>query len=720
MPRRQYGFADFTLDLEDGFLRRGVEEVKLRPKAFELLAYLVEHHGRVVTKTAMIEAVWPDVAITDNSLVQCLLEIRRALADDSHRLIRTVARRGYVFAGPVTTPAVKFPLQPAGTPSERGPLPPPSRRPRKPQNRKIITGAFVLLAIAAGGLLLVRLTRRVNHELNYTQITNFTDSAVVPALSPDGRMVAFYRSDEWFGTTDQIYVKLLPNGEEVQLTHDPRYKYGVAFSPDGSRIAYTAVIESGPWKWKTFTVSPLGGEPSLLLSNAAGLTWLDERQLLFSEVKTGDHMGIVTATENRSEYRQVYFPQHQRGMAHFSYASPDRKWTLVVEMDPVWQPCRVLPLDGSSAGRQVGPQGKCTSAAWSPDGKWMYFGAEVEGYHHLWRQRFPAGQPEQITFGPTEEDGVAVAPDGRSLITSIGMQESAVWIHDRRGERALTSEGHVTSRLGWWTSSLTFSSDGKSLFYLLRRESPEAASELSRTDLESEKSEAALRGVSMTEYDVSSDGKEVFFSTQPSGKASQLWLAPLDGRSPPKLIASAGETSPRFGPDGEVLFQFTDGEDNYLAHMKKDGSGRSKVASYPVSWVGRMSPDRRWIMVVAPILDGSQVASMAVPIGGSAPRRICVGVCPAAWAPNGKFLFVGVVSRSRTTPGKTLAIPVPPGEPLPKLPASGVSGPEDGGSLPGARLIDGWAIFPGPDPSVFAYTKTTAHRNLFRIPLRDQ
>ena len=130
-------------------------------------------------------------------------------------------------------------------------------------------------------------------------------------------------------------------------------------------------------------------------------------------------------------------------MVHLSYASPDRQWVLVLEMNPVWQPCRVVPLDGRSAGRQVGPQGKCTSAAWSPDGKWMYFGVEVDGHHHLWRQRFPDGQPEQITSGPTEEDGVAVAPDGRSLITSIGMRQSAVWIHDARGDRPLSSQGDV-------------------------------------------------------------------------------------------------------------------------------------------------------------------------------------------------------------------------------------------------------------------------------------
>jgi DNA-binding winged helix-turn-helix (wHTH) protein len=252
------------LDLDSGFLRRGGEEVTLPPKPFEVLAFLVDHHGRVVTKAALIEAVWPDTAITDNSLAQCLVEIRRALHDDSQQLIRTVARRGYVFTALVTTPVVEFPRQPADGSGEPVPLQAASPAARRPLNRsQIMAGTLVLLAVAAGGLLLVRLTRPAKQELTYTQITNFIDSAVTPALSPDGRMVAFYRSDSRFITPDQIYLKMLPNGEPVQLTHDSRKKYGVSFSPDGSRIAFT-VIEPGPWKWKTFTVSSLGGEPSLL------------------------------------------------------------------------------------------------------------------------------------------------------------------------------------------------------------------------------------------------------------------------------------------------------------------------------------------------------------------------------------------------------------------------------------------------------------------------
>jgi len=594
-----------------------------------------------------------------------------------------------------------------------------SRLGMTPARKMTAIAAVVLILSTAVALLLTRVRQfETPGQREYTQITNFADSVVAPTLSPDGRMVAFLRSDKWFLTTDQIYVKLLPNGEPIQITNDPRPKYGLTFSPDGSRIAYTAVEESG---WHTFAVSSLGGEPSLFLSNASGLTWLDEHQLLFSEFSRPPHLGIVTATENRSGYRKIYFPDDERMMAHFSYASPDRKWALVVEMNPTWQPCRLIPLDGSSAGQQVGPQGHCTSAAWSPDGKWMYVGSEIEGNHHLWRQRFPAGQPEQITFGPTEEDGIAVAPDSRSLITSIGLSQSVVWIHDHRGERPIFSEG--TTPAPSFAIIPKFSSDGKLLFYL-RRESPGAPIKLWRTDIESGKSDDLVPGFSIDEYDISKDGKEVVFVTQPSGKASQIWLAHLDRSSPPHLITSSGENSPHFGPDGEILFRLTEGGTHYLARMKRDGSDQSKIASYPIGNVICISPDRRWVAAMARSPDGKGGGALAVPVAGGAPRLICAPGCSVAWAPDGKFLYLTVESEGRMSSGKTLVIPVPPGQTLPSLPDSGVPWGTPAlfqNGLPdrASRLIDRPFIGPGPDPSVYAFVKTTTHRNLFRIPLQS-
>jgi DNA-binding winged helix-turn-helix (wHTH) protein/Tol biopolymer transport system component len=700
------------LDLDRATLCRENEELTLRPKSFEVLTYLAEHHGRLVTKGELVERLWPNTAVTDNSLAQCIVEIRRVLGDDTQQLIRTIARRGYLFTAPVNLTVLDLPRHSAETTTGLGPTP-VAPRPAgwRSMDRRLLVGVSALASLAAILPFVVRMPYAPRQERGYEQITNFTDSVVSPALSPDGRMLAFIRSEDWFGTPDQIYVKLLPEGEPVQITHDPRPKYGLAFSPDGSRIAYTV------FPWTAYTVSPLGGEPRKVLSNSAGLTWLDQRHILFSEVSSGQHMGVVTATENRSEYRKIYFPADERGMVHLSYASPDRKWALALEMNPVWHPCRVIPLAGGSVGHQVGPQGKCTSAAWSPDGKWMYFGVEVEGKHHLWRQRFPAGKPQQITTGPTEEDGIAVAVDGRSLITSVGMRQSAVWIHDARGDRPLSSEGYV---LHPETSSLsgslpTFSRDGRSLFYL-RSESPGAAIELWRTDLISEKSEPALRGVSIQEYDMSSDGKEVVFSTQPAGKPSQIWLAALDRSSPPQMISSSGEDSPHFGLGGQILYRLSDGKTHYLARMRRDGSGRSKVLPYAIGNIFFISPDRQWITAVTEPPGGGIGGTYAAPVAGGAPRRICSG-CPVMWAPDGKYLYLGVQRPSLTEPGKTRVVPLAPGEMLPGLPPLGMGGTDNPALFPGSHLIDRWAISPGPDPSVFAYVKTTMHRNLFRIPV---
>ena len=96
--QQSYSFDGFTLDLARGCLLGGdQQEIKLRPKSFMTLKYLVENNGRLVGKDELIEAVWPDTAVTDNSLVQCLKEVREALGDKAQQYIKTVPRRGYIF-----------------------------------------------------------------------------------------------------------------------------------------------------------------------------------------------------------------------------------------------------------------------------------------------------------------------------------------------------------------------------------------------------------------------------------------------------------------------------------------------------------------------------------------------------------------------------------------------------------------------------------------------
>jgi len=93
----KYRFGEFTVDAGRGALLKSGREVKLRPKVYDALLYLVENRGRLIGKEELNQALWPNSFVTDDSLVQCLVELRRALGDSAQAILKTVPRRGYVF-----------------------------------------------------------------------------------------------------------------------------------------------------------------------------------------------------------------------------------------------------------------------------------------------------------------------------------------------------------------------------------------------------------------------------------------------------------------------------------------------------------------------------------------------------------------------------------------------------------------------------------------------
>src|SRR4030095_14650010 len=104
MSSPQWHFANFRLDLANACLWRGGETITLTLKAFEVLHYLVTQPDRLVTKDALLDAVWPATAVSDAVVRVTIGELRRALGDmvRAPRFIATVHRRGYRFLAPVT------------------------------------------------------------------------------------------------------------------------------------------------------------------------------------------------------------------------------------------------------------------------------------------------------------------------------------------------------------------------------------------------------------------------------------------------------------------------------------------------------------------------------------------------------------------------------------------------------------------------------------------
>jgi len=573
--------------------------------------------------------------------------------------------------------------------------------------------AFLLGAAGAVGAYLYDPAPTLAPGSSWQQLTDFADSVFEPVLSGDGRMVAFIHGGRGFPRRGdaQIYVKPLPSGDPIPLTQTPNPKCCPAFSPDGSRIAFTSVSQ-GASSWDTSTVSVIGGTPQRLLGNAAGLSWIDDKNLLFSAIKgNGLHMGAVTAGEGRAALREIYYPDHEREMVHYSYLSPDQRFVLMVEMAQTGgftQRCRVVAFDGGSAMREVGPEGGCGSAAWSPDGKWMYFSVLVDGERHLWRQRFPSGEPQQITFGPTEEEGVALAPDGRSLVTSVGQRRAMLWVRDAAGERQLSQEGAV--------SAPQLSADGRRVYYLLRQTTGSSEVALRVLDLESGNSERLLPGLSIQDYDVSIDEREVVFTTG-SLDDRRIWVASLDLREAPREIARGGDQV-MFATGEQLVFRSLGETINVLHRINKDGTAREQISDVGVVNLFDVSPDGEWASVVV----SGTTEGYAIALNGGQSRRLCARFnCQADWSIGAGSFYLRFPSGQmgpQRAGRNALIFPVTTGRMLPALPDGGLTAANVNETIAalGARVVEEDQVVAGADPSTDVFLRVATHSNLFRIP----
>jgi Tol biopolymer transport system component len=567
--------------------------------------------------------------------------------------------------------------------------------------------AAAVFALSVAAFLWSQLDRRpAANRSEWVQLTNL-DSVTQPALSPDGRMLAFLRGPSTFTTPGELYVKMLPDGEPIPLTNDALPKMGPVFSPDGSRIAYT--VNDGN-SWDTWEVPTLRGEARLWLRNASGLTWAGPNDLLFSEIKQAIHMAIVRTPESRVGSRDVYLPPHESGMAHRSQLSPDGNWVLVVEMDErgYWVACRLQPTAGGPS-RVVGPpQARCTNVAWTPDGRWMYFSADAGDGYHIWRQRFPDGPLEQITSGPTEEEGLAFTLDGKALITSVGLTQRSVWVQDSSGERQISLEGYGFLPL--------LSADGRKVLFRITRgvAMGQSPSELWVADVGSGQKHRLFPGQLVTTYDASSDGRVVAAVVESDGKTG-IWLTGLDGREAPRRIPNGDGHSPRFGRDGEILFRAVEANRAFLYRIREDGTGRQKFAEARGSVVGPGSPDGEWVGVSGS--DGLTLHSTS----GRPPIVVFPSQLAARlrWAVDGKYAYLSIQygQASAFAYGRTYALPLAPGSVLPSMPPGGFRTEADVAAVPGVRILPYGDVGPGPSPSTYAFSRVTSARNLYRIPL---
>jgi eukaryotic-like serine/threonine-protein kinase len=702
-----FEFAGFRLDtVLQVLVSPAGESILLPARAYDALRYLLERPGELVDKAALMHAVWPNTLVEENNLNQCILTLRRALGETAgeRRFILTVPGRGFKFVAPVK--AIPAERAPAAVEALAAPaIPDAPRAPGAPRSRfwrLAAAGVMVTALLLAGAMALMRRAGPVTVPTEFEALTDLSESASAPALSPDGKMLAFIGEGPAFLGNGRIYVKQLPHGQSVPLTKVIGPIYAPAFTFDGTHVAFTWLNNSGPDPaWATWTVPTTGGQPTQLFNNSAGLSWIGPHALLYSEVKSGIHMGIVTSTDDRLDHRDIYFPGHERGMAHLSSLSPDRQSVLVVEMDRTgdWQPCRLVPFDGSAPGRQVGPTGRCLAGAWSPDGRWMYFSVQVAGAWHLWRQRYPDGEPQQITFGPTEESGVVVTPDGHSLLTSLGLQRESIWLHDKTGERRVTSE--AMAEVPW------LSADARRLYFVSAR-GPGTPQTLWRLDIATGQQEPLLTQPNLTGYDIAPDESEVAYALN-SGSERQIWLAPLDRHLAPRLLTRSGD-EPQFSAGKLLFFRQLGAEENLLYRMQDDGRALQRALEQPIMDFLAVSPGGAQAAVFG-VFNGKPTTAV-IDLGTQQFRWSREGKWPLLWSADGHTIYLQMESPSSGNDGQSLAVTSPDGTP-PQLPPPAAVAQTT--LLP--HSAEGFA--PSADPGVYAFSRSAWLGNIYRIPLHE-
>lgn len=191
-----FRFGEFTLDTVRGTLTRRGTAIPLRPKSYAVLLHLVEHAGQLVGKNDLMGAVWGKTVVTDGSLTQCVIDIRRALDDHDQQYVRTIPRRGFVFEAPVTREHAT-PEAPVETPGEAGAAraKPPGPRGSPSWTRHPVTWALLALCVLASAWWA--------WSQRSPSMATKAPVPVLPAAAPNS--IAVLRFDDLSPSQDQAY-----------------------------------------------------------------------------------------------------------------------------------------------------------------------------------------------------------------------------------------------------------------------------------------------------------------------------------------------------------------------------------------------------------------------------------------------------------------------------------------------------------------------------------
>jgi Tol biopolymer transport system component/DNA-binding winged helix-turn-helix (wHTH) protein len=702
-------FGVFELDLNSGELRRNGRKLKLQEQPFRVLNLLLQEPGQAVARDKLKESLWPADTFVDfdHSLNAAIAKLRQALGDSAEnpRFIETLARRGYRFIAPVefvgssNGNAVQPDITPNGAHRENGAERGFATIAVAVPAKKRIGFVVAVSAAAVLALLLLVLWERQTKQTANTELVKLTDGTGLtadPAISDDGKLIA-YASDRGSHGNLNIWIQQLgPGGGAVQLTHDDVDADEAAFSPDGTRIAFRSKKNGGG----IYLIPVIGGEASRLTQSGRSprfspdgqwiAYWSGGSDAVVPTVRGAGAVYIVASAGGEPKRlgldlstagNPVWSPDGKHLLVYVSpktgYAWDTADWWLVaLDGSPSQRTDNFSTL--KSQGFSLGFDRIPRLSQWSRD--FITFSAGFGDAVNAWRAPVSAdghisGPAERLTSGTTLEISPTLSANGELLFASLN-RNTAVWSLPAdpdqakvQGEPKKITEG-VTEVLP------SISADGRKLAFTAAyardhsgiggvgfgpvasiREPitlPQEAAQLQTRvrDLDTGK-EAAVSSGTIPQWhpQLSRDGTMVAYT---SGKPGQLYAAPVSGGSPRMILGGANKMIWDWSLDNSrLLFGSTDDDDQVHSLDLKSGREKLFLNKPGISlFQAKFSPDDQWIAVegVQGADEGrwqSQILLVPVENGSAAPpdHWIAIDHHPNGWddkprwSPNGNLIY---------------------------------------------------------------------------------
>jgi len=608
----RFYFDEFEVDSSRRRLLKNGLPVALKPKTFDLLVALIERRGAIVSKSELLDAVWTNQYIEEKNLSVHIAALRKALGEqkDEHRFIITVPGTGYKFVAPPeaaeneivieTERFERITIEELEEKRRRG----AGEKKRGRNVRKILLYSLspLLLFSVLGGYVWQQ-SRHQNNPLPSVRRLTTNGKVQIAALSPDGKLFAYVKSD--LGKSS-LRLGYTGGGNEIELrAADETDYHQLAFSPDSRQLYFSMSSEKQPTA-ALYRMMAFGGAPEKLADGIGDFRLSpDGARIAFGRLTDADGKdSLIVSRTNLTDERTVFSVPRSRSYADQAISwSPDGKrlaFTCERENEPLTYDLCIEQLEGEKLERfDLGNWRFINASVWLKNGEWIVATAtpvgsysSVTNFQIILISLADRSIREITNDLSTYNSFIGISDDSKYVLSVEHRQLNNLWIapaDDPTQARQITF-GSFGKYDGLW--GLDFTPDGR-LIYTNSDMDTQVISVMNADG--SDRKALTAPGYVDSSLTVSGDGRYVVFhSNRGGGDKMDIWRMDVDGGNMTRLTFDGHSYQPSVSPDSLYVYYKCWSKDvGELRRVPIAGGESEALTDKETGWT-TFSPDGRY------------------------------------------------------------------------------------------------------------------------------